>query len=373
MSIVLDGRYIQDHFPGIGRYVFNLAGTLAQIAPETRFRLIYNPQLRNTRFDVESLAHLPNVELCRVDISTFSPREQWLGAQRALTAGAALWHSAYYIMPYRLPIPVVVTLEDVTPLVLHEEMPNPVKRLLYRALNLLAARRAVQIITLSAAAREDIIRVLGIPRDRITVVPLAADVRFQPAAAVEVARAREQLDLPERFVLYVGSNKPHKNLALLLIAWAEVETDAALVIAGHWDARYTDAQRLAKLLEPRRRVLFRHNVSNADLPALLSGAQAFVFPSVHEGFGLPPLEAMACGTPVVCANASSLPEVVGDAALLFDPRGPQMISSALARVLEDGALRDSLRAQGLAQAAKFSWERTARETMAVYEQVMSER
>ncbi len=371
MLFILDGRYIQDHFPGIGRYVFNLAKALSRAATADNIRVLYNPRLRNTRYDIASLQESPNVELVRVDASTFSPREQFLGASRKVTETAALWHSAYYWMPYVLPLPAVVTLEDVIPLVLREEMPGAAKRVLYRMMNQIAGRRAARVITLSNAAREDIRRTLGIAGSKITAIPLAAESSFRPHAAAEIARILEQLNLPDHYVLYLGSNKPHKNLGRLVRAWARVVTDDSLVIAGHWDTRYPEARLLAESQGLRGRVLFRPNVSSDDLPALLAGARVFVFPSVYEGFGLPPLEAMASGTPVVCAQASSLPEVVGDAALLFDPLDVDGIAAALSRVLEDAALRDDLRMSGLARAGSFSWERTARETLEIYHSVLT--
>ncbi|MGB8643703.1 MAG: glycosyltransferase family 1 protein [Anaerolineae bacterium] len=370
MTYLVDGRYIQDHFPGIGRYVFNLIEAFARVAPDRRFRVLVNPGLRNTRFDLGLLSRRRNLELVPVSAPTFSPREQGLGLNRSLTANASLWHSAYYIMPYLLPVPAVVTLEDVTPLVVVEEMPGAAKRILYRLLNRIAAWRARSIITLSHAAERDIVQLLGVPPHKLTVVPLAADERFRPCSAKEIAETRSAWGL-DQYVLYLGSNKPHKNLVRLVQAWAQVSTDIPLVIAGHWDPRYPDPMQMAARLNISHRVRFIHDLANAQLPALLGGAQLFVFPSVHEGFGLPPLEAMACGAPVACANASSLPEVVGEAAALFNPLDVEGMAGVLTRVLEDSTLRTELSARSLVQAGRFSWDRTARETLAVYHKIQS--
>ncbi|HZQ07234.1 MAG TPA: glycosyltransferase family 1 protein, partial [Anaerolineae bacterium] len=264
-------------------------------------------------------------------------------------------------------LPLIVTLEDVTPLVIPQEMPNAAKRLAYRMLNQLAAQRARQVITLSQAARDDLVKQLHLSHDKITVIPLATFDTFQPATPREIDRVRNALKLPARYVLYLGVNKPHKNLLRLVQAWRKIQTNAVLVLAGQWDARFPEVQELVVRENLEDCVLFRHNIAEADLAPLLSGATAFVFPSLHEGFGLPPLEAMACGTPVVCANASSLPEVVGEAAILFNPLAVSAIEQALERILEDANLQAKLREKGLQRAQQFSWERTARETRRVYE------
>jgi glycosyltransferase involved in cell wall biosynthesis len=371
MKFLLDGRHIQDHFPGIGRYVFNLAAGLARVASYEEIRLLYNPGRANTRYDFRSLSSSRNLELVPVGPHPGSLREQVLGVNRKLTSDAALWHSGYYVMPYVLPVPAVLTLEDVMPLVLHETMPGALKRSLYRGLSMVAASRAERVITISESASADVRRSLGIRSNKLSVIPLAADAAFHPREAAQITPVRDRLGLPEHYVLYVGSNKPHKNLERLVLAWARVVCDAALVIAGHWESRYPEARRLVEELGLTDRVLFRHDLTNDDLPLLVGGAQVFVFPSIYEGFGLPPLEAMASGTPVVCSNASSLPEVVGKAALLFNPFAVDAITSSLTRVIEDGGLRDALRAKGLAQARCFSWDRTARETLEVYSRVVN--
>ncbi len=193
--------------------------------------------------------------------------------------------------------------------------------------------------------------------------------------------------MPERFVLYVGSNKPHKNLTGLVTAWAELirgpgamsgtqtatpggdaASGAELVIAGAWDPHYPEARQLADSLGDSR-IRWLGPVADADLPGLYAAATVFVFPSRFEGFGLPVIEAMACGTPVICSNVTALPEVAGDAAILIDPEDTAGLAEALGRVLQDEALQDDLRERGLRRAADYSWERTAAQTLEVYRQL----
>jgi alpha-1,3-rhamnosyl/mannosyltransferase len=177
-------------------------------------------------------------------------------------------------------------------------------------------------------------------------------------------------------VLYLGSNKPHKNLERLIRAWERANEGAAptgpvgaaqLILAGHEDAKHPEARQMVAERGLGARVRFLPNVGDADLPALYSGAAVFAFPSYYEGFGLPPLEAMACGTPVLCAYASSLPEVVGEAALMVDPYSSIEIAEGLVHLLSRPALRRDLRERGLRRAREFSWRRTALATLRVYE------
>jgi len=384
MRIGIDGRYIQDHFPGIGRYTYSLIRALAQVASDDSFIVLHNPALRNTRYDVAALARHANVTLVPVDVPTFSTAEQtrlpWIVRRLRLD----VLHSPYYIKPYLLPCPSVVSLYDLISARYPEYLPSPWARRAFAATTRLAITTARRLITLSAASRRDLVELYGVPPERVTVTPLAADERFQPIAEAKILEAvRRKYDLPERFVLYLGSNKPHKNLVRLIQVWSLVLSPQSsvpnlqsaicnlqLVVAGHWDPRYPQAQQKATELGLGEAVRFLGDVSEADLPALYNLATVFAFPSLYEGFGLPPLEAMACGTPVVCANTSSLPEVVGDAALLFDPLDVQAMAATIAQALSDASLRAALRARGLARARLFSWERTARETLAAYREAV---
>jgi alpha-1,3-rhamnosyl/mannosyltransferase len=372
-SFCIDGRYIQDHFPGIGRYTYNLINALARGAPDSGFAVLHNPALRNTRYNIAALARYSNVELCRVDVPTFSLAEQYRLQFAIRHAQFAIFHSPYFIKPYLLRVASVVTIFDLIPLLFPNDVPSARARFFFRWAVWLAAQTATRVIVSSVATRDDLIACLRVPREKIAVIPLAADTRFAPQSEAAIARVREKYALPGRYVLYVGINKPHKNLTMLIDAWARVEMDAALVIAGAWDERYAGEQGSEGAAVGGRRLAVRHihNIDDADLPALYTGAAVFVMPSLYEGFGLTPLEAMACGAPVICSNASSLPEVVGNAALLVNPRDDDEIAQTIARVLDDAALRDELRAKSLARAAQFSWERAASETLQVYRAVNS--
>lgn len=368
-TFIFDGRTIQDHYPGIGRYGYNLARALADTFPEHRMRLLLDPRGHNSRFDLLDLTRRTNVEAFPLSVPLFSPQEQGLGRNARLLFDARLWYSPYYALPLALPIPSVATLADLTPLVLPGEMPNPVKRTMFRVLNQQAAFRARAVVTVSNASAYDLENILQIPARKIAVIPEAAEPTFHPASNAEISNMRTALALPPIYALYVGSNKPHKNLVRLIEAWEYMQTDAVLVVAGVWDKRFPEAKQFASRVGVRERVLFRHNIAENVLPILMSGARAFIFPSMHEGFGLPPLEAMACGVPVVCSHASSLPEVVGDAALVFDPYNVQDMVNAITLVLDNANLRFQLREKGLQQAKQFSWERAARETMGLFQYV----
>jgi len=377
VRIVIDARFVSDHFPGIGRYVYNLLVALGELDQPHSFVVLYNPALTNTRYDMAALAHSPTLRLVATQLRPFSAGEQLALSRMLRTMQADLYHAPYYIRPYiGLPCPSITTLYDIIPRRFPEEV-SPRARRLFDLLTRLAIHSSRQLLAISSSARDDLIAAYRIPADRITVTPLAADPRFRPQPPEQIAAVRAKYDLPERYVLSLASNKPHKNLVSLVEAFAQIVQisepnlqsaicNLQLVIAGHWDPRYPQARATAERLGLGDAVRFLPGVPEADLPALYSGAEIFAFPSRYEGFGLPPLEALACGVPVLCCDTSSLPEVVGAAALRVAPT-PAALADGLARLLTDHALRAELRAAGPRRAALFSWRKTAEATLAVYE------
>jgi alpha-1,3-rhamnosyl/mannosyltransferase len=352
------------------------------------------------------LAPSPTLTLEPVSVSSFALAQQWqiprllrdLATTGSRSAGSApsraterprstvLYHSGYNLMPYAPGAPTILTAYDLIPLLMPQQSSGRA-RLLARWANILALRTAHLVLAISEATRRDYLAHFRVPPDRIITTPLAADATFRPISPQGIAALRARCALPERYVLYLGSNKPHKNLVRLVEAWHMVvrgprATDGAmdshsrgrpsatrLVIAGAWDERYPHARQRATQLGLEEEVLFLGAVAGADLPALYAGAEIFLFPSLYEGFGLPVLEAMACGAPVICSDASSLPEVAGTAALLVDPLDAGAMAAAISRVLADATLREQMRAAGLAQAGRFTWARTAQQTLAAYRQV----
>lgn len=276
-------------------------------------------------------------------------------------------HCLHFPTPIGSRVPLVVTLHDLTPLIVPGTMPSRVARAVYRSLNKRAVRLADQIVTPSQATANDIARLLGASADATTVIPEAAD----DFLAGGVSAPPALLPAGARFVLSMGNTKPHKDIPCLLasfVAVTEARPDVWLLLVGEDQPGYLDAHVKG---EARKRVRFTGRVDDRQLRGLYAAATAFAFPSRYEGFGLPPLEAMSFGTPVVVANAASLPEVVGDAALLVAPGDADALAAQLARVLDDATLRSELSDKGRARAAEFTWAKAGERTAAVYEKALS--
>lgn len=373
MRLALNGWFLNAPATGTGQYLRNLVrellpladaagASLALIAPQPDAAI--SAPLRVAAPRLAANANLAKVEFEHITYPRVCKRD-----------GYALAHVPHFGPPLFPPIPTVVTIHDLIPLVLPAYRGSLAVRL-YTRLARAGARRARVIIADSEASRRDIIKYLHVPAARVRVVYLAAEARFQPvAAAHERARVRAQYNLPERFVLYLGGFDARKNVGALMQAFAALEAERAagwkLVVAGKLPAAgsafFPEPRALAQRFRVRDAVQFIGHVAEEDKPALYSSARAFVYPSQYEGFGLPPLEALACGTPVICSHAASLPEVVGAAGILLAPHDGAAWVEALRALLRDDAQWRDLSARGLMQARKFSWARTARETWELYQ------
>jgi glycosyltransferase involved in cell wall biosynthesis len=304
--------------------------------------------------------------------------EQITFPRAAQTMRADLAHVPYFGSAFFPRMPTVVTIHDLIPMVLSLYR-GSLKVRAYTQLVAQAAQRAHAIIADSEASKRDIMRMLGIDERKVRVIYLAADARYQRVtdqAILDAVRAKYQL--PESFVLYLGGFDQRKNVMNLVRAFVKVAKglpDHQLVLAGYPPTKvsplFPDVVKLIDELELGELVRFIGGVPEGDKPALYTLADCFAFPSYYEGFGLPPLEAMACGTPVIAGNTSSLVEIVGNAGFLVHPDEINRIAGAIIASVIDEPLHRELSAKGIAQAAKFSWQQCARETVAIYREVLN--
>jgi glycosyltransferase involved in cell wall biosynthesis len=300
----------------------------------------------------EITRRLPQLERLEGGLPLLHPAESvWLSIVLARRR-PGVFYSPGFNAPPTCPVPFVFTVFDLIHLQIPEES-GIGKRLYYQLHVKPAVKRARAVLTGSEYSKEQIVEWSGVGPDQVVVIQGAAGEEFTPDGEIH------EPGYP--YVLYVGNHKPHKNLGRLVQALARLGRGHSLrlVLAG---AVEPDLLGLARSLGVADRLVFLGRVPDERLPALYRGALAFVFPSLHEGFGLPPLEAMACGTPVVSSLATSLPEVVGDAALPVDPLEVDSIASGIDRIVGDEQLRSDLRARGLSRAARFSWDEAARRT-----------
>ena len=365
-TFLLDGRSATDHFPGIGRYVSNLAQALVPLLGNDENLIILRDPTRPSQWQLPAASD--KVIILDTAVSQFSLQQQWQIPQLLKTHTISCYHSPYFIMPYRLNVPTILTLYDLIP----QKYPEYVSgraRIMSNILTKIALRRANAFLSISEATRQDFLANYKLDAATVTTTPLAIDPKFTPQLETAIQTIRDKYDLPSEYILYLGINKPHKNLVHLIRAWQQVQTNLnpkqALVIAGAWDDRYPEAKQLVTELNLNN-VKFTGPIQDADLPALYSGADLFVFPSIYEGFGLPVLEAMACGTAVTCSNTSSLPEVGGNAVRYFNPTNIEDISQQIITLLKDATLRKTQSKNGLQQAAKFTWHNTAQATLTIY-------
>ncbi len=366
MRIGIDARKLHDF--GIGTYIRNLVRQLARMDHDTDFVLLCRPQ------DVEALASLgENFRPIVESAANYSVAEQVRVPLALHREGVTLFHAPHYVLPPLVGCPSVVTIHDCIHLMFPQYLPGRLAHFYARSAITLAGRRATRVITVSESSKRDILRFVDIPPEKIDVIYNAYDERFAVEPREEdVLRVRERYQLHDEFVLYAGTVKPHKNIERLIDAFNRVRQRGLdhlkLVLIGDDISKYAALRRAVHRHQLHKYVRFLGFVPEETLAVMYRLAGVFVFPSLYEGFGLPPLEAMASGTPVVTSNVSSLPEVARDAAMLVDPYDPEAIAEGIWQVLTDEELRRTLRRQGLARARQFSWEASVRRVREIYHQ-----
>jgi glycosyltransferase involved in cell wall biosynthesis len=380
MRIVVNGWFIDQPHTGSGQYTLQLLKQLPRVAPQHEYALVVPHKNSFQIVDITASTDLQSLTSnIQYPSSNFRKLlfEQSIMPRAARAYEADALHVPYWAPPLRSRVPIVVTIHDIIPLILPQYRGGALVRA-YTQLVSAAARGATLILTDSEASRGDIVQQLRIPADRVRTIYLAADPEFTDHAnPIDTAALRRNYDLPDEYVLYLGGCDARKNVETLLqvYTWAQdaLGDNFPLVFAGslpdRHDAFLHDPRVIAKQIEVADVVRFTGRVAEEDKVALYQQARAFLYPTLYEGFGLPALEALACGVPVVGSNASSVPEIVGDAGMLVDPMDARAMAGALIAVCTDDALHDQLSERALKQAALFSWERCARETVAAYESV----
>ena len=287
-------------------------------------------------------------------------------------AGCDLFRTPYVVAPGSLDCPLLVTAHDIIPLLFPKSIPGFRERRVYKGLLADAVGKADHIITVSTVSQSYLVAYFKLPLGRISVILDGVGREFTPAGDAARERVTNKYGIKPPFILWLGEFAAHKNLAALVAAYsslpARMRSRHQLVLAGDKSGDWEDIRKEAERQGVAGRVLFPGFIGEKDLPALYSAADLFCFPSLYEGFGLPPLEAMACGTPVICSNASSLPEVVGDGGLLVAPRA-STLADALVEVLNNDSFRERLRRRGSERAALFSWDTAATKTLDLYSEL----
>ncbi len=364
MRIAIDARKLHDF--GIGTYIRNLVHELAGLDPSVEYVLLTRPG------DLaEAAAVAANVRAVAEPARAYSLAEQLRVPLAARRLHADLFHAPHYVLPPLVPGRTVVTIHDCIHLRFPQYLPSRAAWVYAHMMIRAAARKATRILTVSEASKRDILHYTGVAPGKVVVVHNGLDARFATAPDDEALdRVRQRFDLSHPFVLYVGNIKPHKNLERLIEGFARARAggpdDLRLVMIGDEISKYPALRQSVHRHRLDKQVRFFGFQPAATLVAFYRLARAFVFPSLYEGFGLPPLEAMANLTPVVTSNLSSLPEVVGDAAILVDPYDVESIADGIRRVVTDEALRRHLVERGRIRVQDFSWRAAAARTLAVY-------
>ncbi len=371
-TIGIDFRPALGQAAGVGRYVRNLVRHLAVLGTDERFVLFMDRQTEDPLG-----ARYPNVTQRILTLPVLQNYFTWLQFRLPPSLWRRpvdLFHFPFYTMPLLSTGPSVVTIHDLT-FELHPEWFSRRSRLSTRRFARFAARRATAILTVSECSKKDLVRIYGLDPQRVHVIyPAVGEWDEQAHSSQESVAVR--LGVHGAFVLHVGSIHTRRNIPRLLQAVARLRAqgeDLSVVLAGKVEYPYPDVERMIRESGLEGAAVHAGYLPDGDLQALYREARLLAFPSLYEGFGLPAVEAMALGTPVVAANTSCFPEVLGDGALLVNPLDVEALAEGMRRANQDGTEREQLRERGRVQAAKYSWERTARETLTVYRSILETR
>ena len=354
---------------GIANYVHNLLKELIKIKNEDMYLINYEENEFIYEYNKITISNPFK------DISKTLLWYLYLGMQNNRLKKLDIIHNPTQCPTFfRFKPKYIFTVHDITPLIDSKE--HPIYRVLsYKLLLPRTLKTADKIIAVSNSTKKDLMHHFDIPEEKIKVILEAADEKFKPLNNKEINKVNQKYSLNFPFILYVGTLEPRKNIPSLIKAFYKLKKknlQYKLVIAGKKGWKYKEIFETIDKLNLQNDVVFTGYVSDEDLPALYNAADLFVYPSIYEGFGLPPLEAMACGTPVITSNTSSLPEVVGDAGIMVDPYDIDGLVDAMYEVLTNEGLRENMIKKGLERAKMFSWEKCARETLEVYEEVYDE-
>ncbi len=368
MRIAVDARIVLAEPTGMGRVVHNVLSELVKQDQANDYSIL-------CRSDVfADFGDSSNFKRVIADVPQYSHRvftqlPRMIGRERPDVV-----YFPYFFHPVKVSAPYVVGVWDAA-FSRFPELLSLKKRAVYETMMRLSMGLAARVITDSESAKREIIKYFGIRESKIEVIHLGVETRFCPADPAVVQRFRLAHGLPEKFILYVGNHKPHKNLPMLVQAFALARNRAphSLVFLDGPGADCSLTKAAVDAAGVADRTVFVNSVSDADLPLLYNAADLFLFPSLYEGFGLPPLEAMACGTPVITSNACSLPEVVGDAGIMVDPGDVAMLAEQIEAVLNDQTKIKDMSAKGIEQAKHFTWEETAKRTLKVFHSISQAR
>ena len=368
MEVAIYSDALNGELAGLGHYTYNLINSLIEIDGTNKYHLI-NYKKTGLFSDIDEI-------IIRDPFQRISKAFVWhlySAIKLRQIENIDLVHNPSHASVFiRFKQKYICTVHDLTPLLFpeHHVLGRP---LIFRMMFLTTLKNADGIIADSESTRKDILKYINIPQGKITVIYPGVDYeRYKPLSKKEVQVINEKYAFEFPYILYIGTLEPRKNIPFLIEAFHAIKKTGIkhkLVIVGRKGWKYKEIFEIVERLGLQKDIIFTGYVPAEDLPKFYNAADLFVYPSLYEGFGLPPLEAMACGTPVITSNTSSLPEVVGDAGIMVGPYDVSKLADAMLKVLKDEGLRQDMIGRGLERAKLFSWEKTARETLRVYEKV----